>query len=123
MRDIVPELEKHGAKLVAVSPLKSEHIQGLVEKHKLNFDLVADPGNAYMAELGLRFTVPPELNEVYKSLGIDLEASNGDSSATLPVPARIVVDSGGIVRATDIDVDYTRRPEPEKTLADVAALG
>ena len=123
MRDIVPELEKHGAKLVAVSPLKQEHIQGLVEKHKLNFDLVSDPGNEYMAQLGLRFTVPPDLNEVYKSLGIDLEASNGDSSATLPVPARLVIDSSGTVRAADIDVDYTRRPEAEKTLEDVKALG
>ena len=37
--------------------------------------------------------------------------------------ARLVVDSGGIVRAADIDADYTRRPEPEKTLADVKALG
>ena len=39
------------------------------------------------------------------------------------MPARLVVDSGGIVRAADIDADYTRRPEPEKTLADVKALG
>ena len=32
------------------------------------------------------------------------------------------VDRAGIVRAAGIDLDYTRRPEPEKTVADVAGL-
>ena len=63
---------------------------------------------------GLRVQVPDALKEVYLSIGIDLEESNGSPDWTLPVPARIVVDRTGIVRAADIDVDYTRRPEPEK---------
>ena len=29
---------------------------------------------------------------------------------------------GGVVRATDIDPDYRYRPEPQKTLDDLAAL-
>ena len=85
--------------------------------------MLSDPGNEYAARLGLRFQLPEELKEIYLSLGIDLEESSGSADWTLPVPARIVVDRTGIVRATDIDVDYTRRPEPEKTVADVAALG
>jgi hypothetical protein len=40
----------------------------------------------------------------------------------LPMPARIVVDRNGIVRATDIDADYTVRPEAAKTLEDLRAL-
>jgi hypothetical protein len=63
------------------------------------------------------------LREIYAGIGIDLQGSNGDTSGTLPIPTRLVVDSGGIVRAADIDPDYTRRPEPSKTLADVKALG
>ncbi len=85
--------------------------------------MLSDPGNAYAAELGLRFQVPPEVQEIYGGFGIDLPKVNGDDSWTLPIPARLVVDAGGIVRAADIDVDYTRRPEPDKTVADVAALG
>ena len=72
--------------------------------------------------LGCASRFRQELKEVYLSLGIDLEESSGSPDWTLPVPARIVVDRTGIVRATDIDVDYTRRPEPEKTIADVVAL-
>ncbi len=85
--------------------------------------MLSDPGNAYAAELGLRFEVAAEVKEIYGGFGIDLPKVNGDDSWTLPIPARLVVDTGGIVRAADIDVDYTRRPEPDKTVADVAALG
>ena len=95
----------------------------MIEKHGLNFDMLSDPGNDYAAELGIRFDITPEVKEIYGGFGIDLPKVNGDDSWTLPIPARLVVDSGGIVRAADIDVDYTRRPEPDKTLADVKALG
>ena len=123
MQAVVPELEKHGATLVAITPHKAEHSLRMVDRHKIGFEMLSDPGNAYVARLGLRFRVPEELKEVYLSIGIDLEESSGSADWTLPVPARIVVDRTGIVRATDIDVDYTRRPEPGKTVADVAALG
>ena len=95
----------------------------MIEKHGIAFDMLSDPGNAYAAELGIRFEVTSEVQEIYGAFGIDLPKVNGDDSWTLPIPARLVVDSGGIVRAADIDVDYTRRPEPDKTLADVKALG
>ena len=123
MQAVVPELEKHGASLVAITPQKAERSLRMIERHKLGFEMLSDPGNAYAARLGLRVQVPDALKEVYLSIGIDLEESNGSPDWTLPVPARIVVDRTGIVRAADIDVDYTRRPEPEKTIADVAALG
>ena len=123
MRDIVEPLKALGATLVAITPLVAEHSRGLIEKHGLNFEMLSDPGNAYAAELGIRFELPKELREIYDSFGIDLQKSNGDTSGTLPIPTRLVVDAGGIVRAADIDPDYTRRPEPSKTLADVKALG
>ena len=123
MQAVVPEIEKHGASLVAITPQKAEHSLRMIERHKLGFEMLSDPGNVYAASLGLRFQVPEELKEVYLSLGIDLEQSSGAADWTLPVPARIVVDRTGVVRATDIDLDYTRRPEPEKTIADVAQLG
>ena len=123
MQSVVPELEKHGASVVAITPQRAEKSLRMIERHNLGFGMLSDPGNAYAARLGLRFQVPDDLKEVYLSIGIDLEESSGLPDWTLPVPARIVVDRAGIVRATGIDVDYTRRPEPEETVADVAALG
>ncbi len=122
MLDIVEPLKELGATLVAITPQLAELSQGLIEKHKLNFDMLSDPGNAYAAELGIRFEVSPDLKEVYSGFGIVLPKSNGDDSWTLPMPTRLVVDGGGIVRAADIDPDYTRRPEPQKTIDDVKTL-
>lgn len=122
MQEVVAELEEHGARLVALTPQKAGKNLLMIERHRLGFEMLSDPGNEYAARLGLRFQLPVELKEVYLSLGIDLEESSGSPDWTLPVPARIVVDRTGIVRATDIDVDYTRRPEPGKTVADVVAL-
>ena len=107
-------LEEENATLVALTPQLPEHNQALVDKHALNFHLLSDPGNAYAAELGLRFEVPDDDKEIYAGFGIDLPKYNGNDSWTLPVPALLVIDSDGIIRATDIDVDYTRRPEPQK---------
>ena len=122
MQDIVATLKAHGATLLAISPELPAHNQKVIETHKLGFDIVSDPGNAYTAKLGLRFELPPEIKAIYQGFGLDLPAFNGDGSWTLPMPARMVIDSRGIVRATDVDPDYTVRPEPQKTLDDVMAL-
>lgn len=123
MQGILGQLEDLGASLVAITGQVHEFSRLMIADHGLNYHLLSDPGHQYAAQLGLRFTFSDELKAVYKEgFGNDLARFNGDESWTLPMPARLVVDRGGIVRAADIDPDYTRRPEPEKTLADVKAL-
>ncbi|MDA0787722.1 MAG: hypothetical protein O3B37_15685 [Proteobacteria bacterium] len=67
--------------------------------------------------------MPAEVKEIYSGFGLDLPAFNGDDSWTLPMPARLVVGHDGVVTAADVDPNYTKRPEPEKTIADLKALG
>jgi peroxiredoxin len=66
--------------------------------------------------------LPDELIAVYKKLGVDLVRFNGDNLWRLPVPARFIIDRGGIVRAVEADPDYTTRPEPDETLAALRGL-
>jgi peroxiredoxin len=122
LHEINRDIENLGATLVAITPQIPAKSLEMLGRQPLDFNLLSDPGNEYAATLGLRHEVRGELQAIYKGFGIDLPTSNGDPSWTLPVPARIVVDSGGIVRAIDADPDYTRRPEPSKTLADLQAL-
>ena len=70
----------------------------------------------------MRFTVPSVVQNIYNQLGIDLPGGNSNDSGTLPMPGRFVIDQGGIVRAVDVDPDYTRRLESEKTIEDLKAL-
>ena len=122
MQDIVSSLKEQGATLVALTPQTENHSQTLVDKHKLTFDLLSDPGNAYASELGLRFVVDEGTKGVYEGFGLDIPSHNGDDSWSLPIPARLVVDGSGIVKTADIGLDYTHRPEPQKTVDDVRAL-
>ncbi len=122
MQAVADELAKFDASIVALTPQTPEHNAAMTLKNALNFHLLSDPGNAYAAELGLRFRVPDDIQAIYNGFGLVLPKFNGDDSWTLPIPARLVVDRSGVVRAGDIDVDYTRRPEPSKTVQDVANL-
>lgn len=122
MQENLTALKSLGANLVALSPQLPVHSLGLIDKQRLGFDILRDAGNDYTAQLGLRFALPPELVPIYQGFGIDLPDCNGEPSWTLPMPARLVVDRQGIVRATDIDPDYTVRPEPAATLAALQAL-
>ena len=122
MQQGVDALKGHGATTVAITPQLVEASRSLIEKQRISFDLLSDPGNAYAAKLGLKFTLPDDLKGVYLSFGNDLAVRNGDSTWTLPMPGRFVIDRAGIVRAADVDPDYEHRPEPQKIVNDVKAL-
>ena len=122
LQSIHAPLKALGASLVALSPQVPEHGLAIVEKNKLDFDILSDPHNDYAGQLGLRFSLPDELRAIYAGFGINLPLFDGDDSWTLPMPGRIVVDQHGVVRAVDVDPDYTVRPEPEATLAEVRKI-
>jgi peroxiredoxin len=122
LQQVVGTLKELGATIAAITPQLAEASRSLIEKQRISFDLLSDPGNAYAAELGLRFKLPDDLKAVYLSFGNDLAVRNGEGSWTLPMPGRFVIYSGGIVRAADVDPDYQYRPEPQKTIDDVKAL-
>jgi peroxiredoxin len=86
------------------------------------YALLIDRGNDVARRFGLAFALPEAIREIYRNGGIDLEVANGDTSWTLPMPARYVVDRHGIVRAADVHPDYTRRGEPAETIAALRRL-
>ena len=89
----------------------------MIAKNHLTFDILSDAGNEVAAKFGVKFTVGDEVKKVYQGFGLDLEKFNDDASWTLPMPARFIIDRGGVVRYAEADPDYTRRPEPSHTVA------
>jgi len=101
---------------VARTPRETE------EPKPLSFELLRDFGNHVAEAYGLVFTLPEDLRAIYLKIGIDLAQGNGDGTWRLPIPARFVIDRQGIIRAVDADPDYTRRPEPARTVEILAGL-
>lgn len=107
---------------MAISLQLEKYSKQMKSKNELEFDILSDEGNKIADEFGLKFAYPDYLIEIYKNFGSDLERFNGDDSWTLPMPARYVIGQNGIVTAADVHPDYTRRPEPSKTIADLKKL-
>ncbi len=122
LQGIVPEINALGATLVAISPQLPEHNRELIKHRHLTFEVLTDRGNEVAARFGLRFTLPEYLRQIYRSFPLDLEKFNGDASWSLPMPARFVIDQGGVIRTAESDPDYTTRPEPNDTLEALRAL-
>ncbi len=112
----LPEFEKLGASLIAISPQTPVNSRKSVRQNGLGFPILSDPHNDVAAAFCLRFELPDDLVELYKSLKNDLPAFNGDASWTLPMPARYVIAPDGTILYAEVNPDYTRRPEPEDML-------
>lgn len=116
LQQALPEIRATGAELVAISPELPDKTLDTQTRHALEFDVLSDRGNRISEAFGLAFELPEQLRPIYTSLGIDIPAFNGDASFILPVPATYVIDSNGIIRFHFVNVDYTRRLEPDEML-------
>ena len=108
-----PEFDKYGASLVAISPQTAPNSRKSVRQNKLSVPILSDVKGKVGAAFGLRFNLPAYLIELYKQLKNDLPTFNDDPSWTLPMPARYVIGQDGMILYSEVNPDYTRRPEPE----------
>jgi peroxiredoxin len=119
----LPELQRLGATLVAISPQTPDASLTLAEKHSLTYPVLSDRANAIARSYGIVFTVDDGMRAILEGFGVRLPEYNGDSSYELPVPATYLVASDATIVGAWIDVDYRRRGEPSAVLARLRELG
>lgn len=112
----LPAIRELGASLVAISPQIKANSRKSVRQNELSFPILSDSKNDVAAAFGLRFTLPDYLIELYKSFGNDLPKINDDPSWTLPMPARFVIGTDGVITYAEVNPDYTLRPDPSELL-------
>lgn len=117
MNLIVPQIERAGASLVAISPQTVRQSFFMHDQHKLRFLLLSDAGNQVARQFGLVYRVPDYQQAVYQRAFVNLPLANGDTSWELPVPATFVVGQDGKISYAFANEDYTQRPEPMDILA------
>jgi len=122
LQAVLPQIRDVGASLVAISPQGPSFGRAVRRRAALEFDVLFDERLKVAQAFGLVFTLPAYLEELYRSFGNTLDRFHGESAYRLPLPARYVVDRQAQIRAADVNADYTVRPEPEETLAQLRGL-
>src|ERR1700691_4606570 len=112
MNVILPEIEKAGATLAAISPQTVKQSYFMHDQHKLRFQLLSDAGNRVARQFGLTYRVSQEQQALYQRTFVNLPFVNGDESWELPIPATYIIERDGTVLYASANEDYTERPEP-----------
>jgi peroxiredoxin len=122
LQGINSEVRALGAQIVVLTPGLEGYTRALHKKLNLTFDILTDLHLKIAEEFRLVFTLPDYLRELYKSFGSTLDRFHDESEYRLPMPARYILDKQGIIRAADVNADYTIRSEPTETLKQLRAL-
>jgi peroxiredoxin len=116
LQSVLPEIVGRGASLVAISPQTAPNSRKSQRDNKLEFPILSDVRSEVADAFGIRFALPDYLVEVYKGFGNDLSVVNDDPSWVLPMPARYVIGTDGIIAYAEVNPDYTKRPDPSELL-------
>ncbi|MEO0934317.1 MAG: peroxiredoxin-like family protein, partial [Cyanobacteria bacterium J06641_2] len=116
-QQLLPEIKKMGASLIAVSPQTPDASLSTSEKNDLEFDVLSDVGLNMAENYGIVFEFSDQLKALYQKWGIDLAKTNGINDWKLPVPGTFVIDQDGRVALAYINADYTKRLEPKEAVA------
>jgi peroxiredoxin len=112
----LPSITARGASLVAISPQTAPNSRRSQRENKLDFSILSDVKSQVANAFGIRFALPDYLVELYKGFGNNLPAVNDDPAWVLPMPARYVIGTDGIIAYSEVNPDYTQRPDPSELL-------
>jgi peroxiredoxin len=112
LESALPEIEKLGGTLVAITPDTGAALASAKQKNKLSYQVLSDADNGLALSFGLVFRLPEAIQRSFLEIGIDLPSRHGNDAWFLPIPATYVVDRAGTIRHAELDPDYTHRMEP-----------
>ncbi len=116
------EVRSLGARIVALTPELERYTRSVHKKLNLTFDILTDLHLKTAERFRLVFVLPDYLRDLYKSFGNALDRFHDESEYRLPVPGRYLIDKEGIIRAADVNADYTIRPDPSETVRQLRKL-
>jgi peroxiredoxin len=122
LQEIDSEVRGLGAQIVALTPELERYTRNVHKKLNPSFDILTDIHLKTAEQFRLAFVLPDYLRDLYKSFGNALDRFHDESEFRLPLPARYVIDKEGIIRAADVNADYTIRPELFETVKVLRAL-
>jgi len=117
LEDSVHAIKNKGARLMAVTPEKSEFISKTIEKTKASYPLIYDKDMKIMKAYAVAFEVDERTVSRYKNADIDLATANGQKEKIyLPVPAVYIISKEETILYRYFDFDYKKRASVQEIL-------
>ena len=111
LEDSLQLIKGKRAKLIAVTPEKTEYISKTIEKTKASYSLLYDKEMKIMKAYAVAFEVDERTVSRYKNADIDLATANGQKDKVyLPVPAIYIINKESTIIYRFFDADYKKRP-------------
>ncbi len=110
-----------GATLLAITAQPLESALNGIAVNPLPYPLLHDAGGRVARLFGIAFAVSPDIARIHELAGIPT-TRNDEGQVILPIPASYVIARDGTVTYAFVDVDHTRRAEPEALIAAVEAM-
>jgi peroxiredoxin len=121
LQEKLPDFQKAGASLLALTPELPDQSLSTTEKHNLEFLVLSDVANKIGKQYGVVFQLTKEVADIYQK-AFDLHKYNGDESNELPLAATYVIDTNGIIQYAFLDADYRNRAEPDEIINALAKI-
>ncbi len=116
------DFESKGAQLVAVSIEPPDRSLAVLNKNKLDFTVLSDPGLKVARQFGIVYELPSVVDDVVKGLGFDIGKYNGTERTELPLAATYVISSKGEIKYAFLEADYKKRADPVEILSILDSL-
>lgn len=118
LQNYVPDIENKGAKLFAISPERPDYSKRIIKRQHLTFDILHDKRNQVADSFGLKWKLSDEIITFYlEKLHYNLKLYHGDDDWSLPIPARFLIDTSGVIRYAESTPDYSTRPDPDDLMS------
>lgn len=111
-----------GASVVSIMPDSAQFTADYAQANDLPFPVLSDIDLGYALSLGLIFWVGPEVQRLYREVGIALERYHGNDGYFLPMAAKFIVGQDGLVKARRVNIEFRERMEPEEIVATLQQL-
>jgi peroxiredoxin len=108
LEQAMPELEKLGYQLIAVSTDASEGLIQSTTKEKLSYTLLSDADLSVSKQFGIAYKAPKPYWEM-----LNKTTSGRDTDLLLPVPSVFILDKTGIIQFEYINPDFKQRLKPD----------
>lgn len=119
LQDSLQLLTAKNAYVIGITPETKENISTTIEKTNAGFSIIQDADDKIMKAYDVNFRMDDDTFAKYKNYGVDLEANNGNTRHTLPVPATYIIGPSGKIKFIHFDSNYQKRASIKTLLAEL----